>query len=357
MSARRINGWWWVDFRFDYRRYRVRCPSNRRSDALTYESVLISRLMRGEPLHGAPPPPPSPKFADIAARWMASYGGSRRAARQAQYRATLGNELIPFFGKMRIDASGTEAVERFKTKLVGAKLSPLTINDKLCMLRVILTSAVEAGELEQLPKIKRLKASRSPYDVLTEEEVAKLLSDRSERVAAELACMAYYTGMRIGELLALDWKDVDMASRQLVVRHSVSGGVLGPTKSYQERPIPLHDAAMAMLESLPSREGRVFVDWKGRPLTYATAVCRLQKPCERVGLRQVRWHALRHTFASTLAMRNVPVNAIQGLLGHESVMTTMRYAHTNQFSLAEAVAKLNQSMASELNDSGNSTTR
>ena len=95
-----------------------------------------------------------------------------------------------------------------------------------------------------------------------------------------------------------------------------------------------------MLQSLPRREGRVFVDWKGRPITYHTACGRLQKLCERVGLRQVHWHALRHTFASTLAMRNVPVNVIQGLLGHESVMTTMRYAHTKESAMEEALRAL-----------------
>jgi hypothetical protein len=183
MSARRIRNWWWVDFRFDHLRYRVKSPSNKRADALSYEALLQSRLMQGLPLHGLPPPPPKPRFDETAARWMACYGASRTRSRQADYRYTIDGSLNPFFGRMRIDQIGTAQIERYKAKLIRQKLSPLTVNKKIGVLRLIIAASVEEGELEKLPKIKALRAPKSPYDVLNSMalKLPGIVSDGSDR--------------------------------------------------------------------------------------------------------------------------------------------------------------------------------
>lgn len=126
---------------------------------------------------------------------------------------------------------------------------------------------------------------------------------------------------------------VDLERGDIVVRHSKTRDVVGPTKNYRERRIPLINSVRAMLTSKELRSGFVFVDEKKRPPTYYSACGRLERLCRRVGMRKIGWHALRHTFASTLAMDCAQVTAIQQLLGHASVETTMRYAHTDDQAL------------------------
>jgi site-specific recombinase XerD len=118
--------------------------------------------------------------------------------------------------------------------------------------------------------------------------------------------------------------------------------VIGATKNYRERGIPLIDSVCEMLKSKELRCGSVFVDEKKRPVTYNSACGRLDRLCKRVGLRNIGWHALRHTFASTLANGGAQITAIQQLLGHSSVETTMRYAHVDDQALREAVKALDR---------------
>src|SRR5262249_45989981 len=72
---------------------------------------------------------------------------------------------------------------------------------------------------------------------------------------------------------------------------------------------------------------------------------RLGKVCRQAGLRRITWHVLRHTFASQLAMKGVPLNTVQALLGHSSITTTMRYAHVAPSTLRIAIDLLNPKTA------------
>jgi hypothetical protein len=84
-----------------------------------------------------------------------------------------------------------------------------------------------------------------------------------------------------------------------------------------------------------------FVDSKGNPFNTDHLERHLHKLCKQAGLRNIGWHTLRHTFASQLAMKGIPLNAVQALLGHSSVVTTMRYAHLGPSTLRLAIDQLN----------------
>jgi integrase len=140
--------------------------------------------------------------------------------------------------------------------------------------------------------------------------------------------VALRTGMRIGELLALQWQDGDLVAGRITVRRNVVWGHLGTPKSGKSREIPLsNDAQKALKDHRHLRGALVFCDAGGHMLTEGEVRHPMWRACKRAGLRLITWHVCRHSFASHLVMRGAPIKAVQELLGHSSILMTMRYAH------------------------------
>src|SRR5262249_29138219 len=111
--------------------------------------------------------------------------------------------------------------------------------------------------------------------------------------------------------------------------------------SNRARHIPLDVDVYETLYRRKQETGYVFLDLDQQPFDYHRMERRLKKSCVGAGLRKIGWHTLRHTFASHLAMRGVPIPAVQQLLGHSNITTTMRYAHLAPSTLRAAIDMLN----------------
>src|SRR5882672_8580415 len=159
----------------------------------------------------------------------------------------------------------------------------------------------------------------------------------------ELVLTALRTGMRQGELRGLQWSSVDWLTRTLVVRHSRDDyrKVLVPPKNNRMRHIPLDIDVYAMLYRRKKDTGYVFLGSDSQPFNNYRLNYAIRKLCREVGFRTIGWHTLRHTFASHLAMRGVPLPAIKELMGHSTITTTMRYAHVAPSTLRAAIDMLN----------------
>ena len=146
----------------------------------------------------------------------------------------------------------------------------------------------------------------------------------------ELIRVAGYAGLRLGELLALRWADVN--PRILVVHRALSAGVEGPTKSWQARFVPLADPAaealarLGLREHYTSRQDYVFVSRLGRRIDPSALRKRFKKAAVAAEVRQLRFHALRHSAGSLIA-READPRWVQGFLGHSKLATTERYLH------------------------------
>ena len=112
-------------------------------------------------------------------------------------------------------------------------------------------------------------------------------------------------------------------------------------KNNRERHVPLDLDLYEALYKRKQASGYVFSDATGQPFEGDRLNRALTNVCKKAGVRRVTWHVLRHTFASHLAMRGVPLNIVQALLGHSNVTTTMRYAHVSPSSLRPAIDMLN----------------
>jgi integrase len=165
------------------------------------------------------------------------------------------------------------------------------------------------------------------------EEVWALVRAASSPEDAALFLTAAFTGLRMGELLALKWGDIDFAGQSIRVRRSYNahGGLSSP-KSGKVRSVPMVPDVATALAELGTRElmtgdeDLVFPGDFGEYMDGSALRQRYKRALERAALRPLRFHDLRHTFG-TLAVRRAEVPAVQAWMGHSAIQTTMRYVH------------------------------
>lgn len=189
----------------------------------------------------------------------------------------------------------------------------------------------------------------NPNELLEDDDVMFLGFDEADRFirAAPAGWLVFIivalkTGLRLGELLALKWEDLDLVVGQLVVRRTLWKGQEGPPKGGKNRIVPLSDEAMARLKSHRHLRGPyVFCDEAGGRLTHSMLKDVVPRTCAKAGLgKRITTHGLRHSFASHLVMRGVSLKAVQELLGHESIEMTLRYSHLSPDVKRDAVKLL-----------------
>ena len=202
----------------------------------------------------------------------------------------------------------------------------------------------EPEEVEALARAAALGAHRAarPNGVGEPELVARRREDDQD---ADLYRIAAYTGLRLGELLALRWEDINLDLRRLVVHRAFSAGIEGPTKGWQARFVPLSDGAADACVRLRQRgeftspTDFVFCNRFGLPLDGAVLRRRFKRTAAAAGLRVLRFHALRHG-AGSLVARQADPRWVQGFLGHSKIATTERYLHAK--ARPEDVERLNR---------------
>jgi integrase len=345
MAVRKMRNAWWVDFRVNHLRHRIRSPENSKTGAQAYEANLRQKLARGESIE-----PVSikvtqiPTFGEFAWQWFETYVvTNNKPSEQRTKKVILQSSLIPFFDKKCIEEITAYDIEQYKAHSMLSGVSSKTINNRLTVLHKCLATAYEWHNLPAtLPKMKWMKCQPPKTDYLSPEECTLLLSVTTN-IAYELILMALRTGMRQGELKGLQWTSIDWQNRNLLVRHSLDdiSMTLGSPKNNRERTIPLDTDVYETLFRRKKASGYVFTDVTGKPLNKKRLAHIMKRATEQVGIRSIGWHVLRHTFASQLATRGVPLNNVQTLLGHSSIVMTMRYAHTAPSALRSAIDMLN----------------
>ena len=342
MAVRKIKGSWWVDFRFNGARFRKRSPDNSRAGARVYETTLRHKLAQGKLLDrdNDGQNQQAQTFEKFAWQWFELYvKNNNKMSEVCGKQSILKTHLNPFFGKTPVNRISNLQIEQYKAKKISASLSNKTINNHLSVLSKCLRTAEEWFDLEKIPRIKRLKVPPQKFDFLTQQE-SQLLLGHAHGVWYELILVALKTGLRFGELRALDWSDINWEIKVLTVRRSLCRNVIGPPKSNKERHIPLTDEVCQALARRRQEKGLVFVDQSHQPFSQMRFYRELRAICRQAGLRKIRWHTLRHSFASHLAMAGASMKAIQELLGHADITTTLRYAHLTPTALKEAVSLL-----------------
>lgn len=340
---------WWVDFRADHQRYRKRSPENSRAGALAYEAMLRQKLARGEPIDGTQTTDEKDQtFEQFAEKWIEEYVvPNNKHQEQRMKRYILSSSLIPFFGKKRVGEITTRDIEQYKARTLKNGTSAKTVNNRLAVLGKCLRTAYEWFRFPGTPpKITLLKSAPSKTDYLSPDECELLLS-HADGVLREMILLTLRTGMRQGEVRALQCSSIDRQSRVIFVRHTLNDRLrkLESPKSNRERQIPMDADVYEILFRRKKETGFVFLTEDGTPFDSQRLLRQLDKVRTAAGLRRFTWHTLRHTFATQLGMKGAPLHVVQKLLGHSTIQMTMRYAHVDSFGLRAAINLLNPKSA------------
>jgi integrase len=323
---------WYAYWRDASGRQRTKAVSPRKKDAEKYLVTVQASVHAGtfreiEDL----------TFGDFARRWLEDYATvSVKASTLATYKSRIEGPLLRTFGDMKLSQIGTADVQHFLAALMRDGRSSATVRAYLVLLRNMFNHAVAWGHLAQNPAaaVKGPKLPHTEMDCLTPEEVRAFLAACDETYRP-LFATAIMTGMRLGELLALQWRDIDWHAGTIRVRRSLfEGTFVEPKTSRSVRVIGMSDhlAAILLEHKLAapySPFDLVFPTPEGTPMDPSNLRERVFAPTlKRAGLRKVRIHDLRHTFASLLINQGENLKYVQAQLGHSSITTTVdRYGH------------------------------
>lgn len=285
-------------------------------------------------------------FGDACAEWLryVEHEKQRAPSTVADYGNVVRSSLLPEFGgDTPIEQITTARIDAYRERLLDeGQLSRRTIQKLLVLLFGILKRAKRRGWIDANPAedVERVSVKRSgEFNVLSPVEVSALARVATCEQDAAIFTVAAYTGLRLGELRALRWADVQFDKQNVIVRASYTHRKLGPPKSGLVRSVPLIDQAAAALDALSRREhftapgDLVFCTELGEPVSddrlrerFYVALAKAGLGAKRSGADPIVFHDLRHTFG-TLAVEAWPLHDVQAYMGHADIQTTMIYVH------------------------------
>jgi integrase len=229
-----------------------------------------------------------------------------------------------------------EDIEALLQAYADTGVAPRSVNRVRNVVSAVFNYGIKVHKLSGNPAAgadKRREPEAAVLDYYRPDEIEAIARAMGDGQDAETVRIAAYAGLRLGELLALKWKDVDWAGSKLTIVRSMSAGVETSTKSGKARTVGLADQAAAALARLANRrdftepDDLVFCNDFGRTIDGSALRRRYKAARDTAGLRPLKWHDLRHTFGSLLVAGGMDIVSVQALLGHSKIETTSRYLH------------------------------
>lgn len=337
------------------RRYKT--VGGRKVDAEKELALVLNQVNRGEYRE-----PRNVTLSEFADKWLRARAADVRPKTLAGYRQHLEGQVIPYFGKRRrLRHIDREDVEGFKADLVATSMSGATVGKHLLTLKMLLKTAVAWEYLARNPAefVKPPSRTDPELTVLSPDELERLIqaTDAKHRCLVMTAC---YSGLRQGELLGLQWGDVSFDACRLYVRRTLQQGrFYEPKSAASRRSVTVPSVVIKALKEYQLRQSveletneleMVFPNTRGQPMEAKNLVHRIFEPAlKRASLPHVRWHDLRHGYASALISAGQNIKWVQKQLGHSSIKITMDvYGHLLPDAERDAVAKLEAALVPKI---------
>lgn len=300
------------------------------------------------------------------------------------YEASLNRIICPFFQNKRILDIKTsditllikeikkprviKSIRKYKTetgktiKLTEEKeftASNKTVNNYLTLVNSIFNYAIDLDIIDKNPanKVKKLKVPHKEMDFLSTNEIFILLETAKEYYpdVYPLIFTAIFTGARKGEILGLTWDKIDFKNKKITINQSLYNGSLQEPKTKTSiRKVDIVDELTNVLKEHKQQTTKltkfVFHNANGNYIDPDNLIKRRFNPLlKKAGLKKVRFHDLRHTYASLLISKNLPIKYIQRQLGHSSIQVTLdRYGHLMPEVYDNAINELNNLFSSQI---------
>ncbi len=331
---------WYYDFSHKGKRYRKLAGATK-TDALRVQEKVRSQVLNEE--YQLTNQKKDPRFEEFAGIYLL-YRQHMRSIKRDELSI---KHLKSFFKNRTLGSITGNDVRQYINQRLAQKSKPASINRELACLKHMYTCALEWEEAKtiQRPKIRLLPEPSGRTRYLTENEAATLLA-HSPEFLRPIIFTALNTGMRKSEITSLKWSQVHIDDAPAPFLELLQ------TKNNKNRFVPLNEDMIDLLATLNKGDDDfVFHGKQGMPIKYFKEPW--QKALQDAGIRDFKFHDLRHTFASHFLMKGGDLLSLKEILGHSSLKMVERYAHLASAHKQRQVNRLNgtfsicQSNASE----------
>ena len=274
---------------------------------------------------------------------------------EGSYDDVIKRYLIPMVGETDLKSLSSRQLQTMVTNLIDEGLSPSTVNLVISVLKSSLKVARLVGLINASPAdgLIRPKKQEKKIECFTVDEQKKIvdfaLNSGKQKHLGVILCL--YTGVRIGELLALEWSDVDLKSRMMQVnktRVEIGGEITTgtPKTDSSNRTIPIPKQLIPVLKHLrgTQHDGQVIAQ-NGKPVSIRSYQKTFELLLKRQGIPRRGFHALRHTFATRAVECGMDVKTLAEILGHKNPTVTLtRYVHSLESHKREMMNKVGKTL-------------
>ncbi|MDD5434574.1 MAG: tyrosine-type recombinase/integrase [Nitrospira sp.] len=277
-------------------------------------------------------------FEELRDKYMTEHSKINKTPTTQVRDGSAFKRLSGFFGGLMLLEITPAQISDYKSLRIKAGIKPSTISRELEVLRHAMNLALQWEWIETSP-FSKIKLDRPKNEIerwITAEEEKRLL-DASTHQLREIIIFALNTGMRQDEILSLQWSQVDLFRRNVT---------LLITKNKEKRTIPINQTVLDLLKfksKVRHLSGYVFISQAGIKIIASNLLRAYYVARKKAGLEDVRFHDLRHTFATRLVQAGVDLYTVAKILGHKDIRMTQRYAHHNTESLRHGVDILDRS--------------
>lgn len=286
---------------------------------------------------------PSPKNPQTTLKEFISdfipYAKVTFSAKTVEIYAHTFERLLAFAGDKPLQSFTPRDGDAFRTHRI-ASLSPISVNIEIRTLRAAFATAMRWKLITENPwksvAMVRIPDQQPLY--MSKKDFSRFLATIREPWFKDLILVAVLTGLRRGELLNLQWNDVDFGNRLLHVQSSI----FFKTKGGRRRAVPMNEMVFSVLwRRAQSNVDRGVFLVKGRTIRGDLIVHKFKRYVREAGLDpKLHFHSLRHTFATWLVQEGISIYEVQKLLGHSNITVTQVYAHLASQELHRAVDKI-----------------
>lgn len=313
------------------RKWRKKALSESVTEARKERDRLLREILIYGDIRKNESPPASKRFGEVAQQWAKIKAKRVKSSTWRDYRGAMNHYILPRFGDVPIADIGYLDIEEFISELT---CSDKRIKNVLVPMRSLFKFALRAGLIEKSPMqlIESIKVTKPDIHPLSMDEIIRFLEHVTARYR-DFFVVAFFTGLRFGEMAALKWINVDFRMGVIRIRETRVRGDEGPPKTRGSvRDVkmlpPVIEALRHQRRDTMGRSEYVFLNQYGRPLLPDTVNQHIWKPALRkAGLRERSLYHTRHTFATLMLDAGELPGWVQQMMGHE----TLEMIHRNYY--------------------------